>query len=379
MRRGIVQTRPLDSRFGFPSREFTTRDMTEKQVRVGLIGAGTNTKARHIPGFRKVSGVEIVGVANRTLASSQQVAQEFGIPRVYSDWRAMIDDPGVDAICIGTWPNTHCEMTCAALNAGKHVLTEARMSRNAAEAHQMTVAAQSHPGLVAQIVPSPFGLVQDSFVRKLIDNGYIGDLRELVVVGADDSYWDYTALLHWRQEAEISGFNTMTLGIMHETVSRWVPATTRVFAQTRIVEPRRPSRDSQGQVDISVPDSVQILTYLEGGARGIYHFSGVDLFGPGKQIHLYGSRGTLKYRVVGDQEILECGRAGESQMKVLEIPEEKRGGWRVEAEFISAIRGLERVTRTDFPTGLKYMEFTEAVARSAALNTPVDLPLKSLN
>ena len=45
---------------------------------------------------------------------------------------------------------------------------------------------------------------------------------------------------------------------------------------------------------------------------------------------------------------------------------------------VSAIRGLERVTRTDFATGVRYMEFTEAVARSAALNQPVDLPLKTL-
>ncbi|MCY2965461.1 MAG: Gfo/Idh/MocA family oxidoreductase, partial [Planctomycetota bacterium] len=346
--------------------------------RVGLIGAGANTKLRHIPGFRALTGVEIVGVANRTLASSQQLAKEYELPRAYSDWRAVLDDPQVDAVCIGTWPNTHCEITCAALAAGKHVLVEARMARNAEEAHTMLVAAQSHPGLVSQIVPSPFGLEQDRFVKTLVDEGYIGDLRELVVIGADDAYWDYTELLHWRQEAEISGLNVLTLGILHETAARWVPATTRVFAQTKIFEPRRPGRDSQGRVDISVPDSVQVLTYLEGGARGIYHFSGVNLFGPGKQIHLYGSRGTLRYRSLPDGEILECGRAGESALKVLEIPQEKRGGWRVEAEFISAIRGLERVTRTDFATGVRYMEFTEAVARSAALNQPVDLPLKML-
>jgi predicted dehydrogenase len=38
----------------------------------------------------------------------------------------------------------------------------------------------------------------------------------------------------------------------------------------------------------------------------------------------------------------------------------------VEAEFINAIRGLEPVTHTTFAEGVKYMEFTEAVARSMA-------------
>ena len=53
----------------------------------------------------------------------------------------------------------------------------------------------------------------------------------------------------------------------------------------------------------------------------------------------------------------------------------KRGGWRVEAEFVGAIRGYEKVRFTDFATGVKYMEFTEAVSRSAASQTRVPLPL----
>ncbi|MFN5299840.1 MAG: Gfo/Idh/MocA family protein [Planctomycetaceae bacterium] len=352
--------------------------MKEKLVRVGFVGAGENTRRRHIPGFRAQSGVELVSVANRSVESARRVSQEYGIPRVFDNWRDLVNDPGIDAVCVGTWPNLHCEVTVAALNAGKHVLCEARMARNAHEAHQMLMAAQAHPGLIAQVVPSPFGLMHDRYLRKLIDDRYLGELREVVVISADDAAWDYTQLLHWRQEIEISGFNMLTLGIMHETVSRWTPPTIRVFAQTRIFEPRRPGRESQGQVDVSVPDSVQVLTNLEGGARGIYHISGITLFGPGRQITLYGSRGTLRWSLRGDQELVELARAGETALKPLELPPEKLGGWRVEEEFISAVRGLERVTRTDFSTGLKYMEFTEAVARSSALNHPVDLPLKAL-
>ncbi|MFN0052947.1 MAG: Gfo/Idh/MocA family protein [Planctomycetales bacterium] len=346
-----------------------------KPVRIGIVGAGANTRARHIPGFRAIPGVEIVGLVNRTFESGKLVASESGIPLVYSDWQTLVNDPDVDAVCIGTWPDLHCDVTCAALNAGKHVLTEARMARSAAEAHRMLTCAQSHPELVTQIVPSPFGLVQDQFVRRIIADGYLGELREVVVIGADDMFWDYTELVHWRQVREISGVNVMSLGILHETVSRWIPETTRVFAQTKLFEPKRPDPASQGLVETSVPDSVQILTQLAGGARGLYHFSGIDLFGPGKQIHLYGSRGTIKY-VMTPQEQLLCGRAGDAEMRVIDIPAEQRGGWRVEAEFVSAIRGEEKVRFNDFATGVRYMEFTEAVARSAALNLPVDLPLK---
>lgn len=352
--------------------------MSEKPVRIGIVGAGANTRTRHIPGFRAVPGVEIVGVVNRTSQSGAQVAKEFGISKVYPHWQALVDDPHVDAVCIGTWPDMHCEVTCAALQAGKHVLTEARMARNAAEAHQMLAAALAHPGVVAQIVPSPFGLVQDKFIRSIISQFYLGELREVVILGADETVWDYTEPLHWRQDSRISGLNVLALGILHETVSRWIPPTTRVFAQTNCFERQRPLAGTPGLVEVTVPDSVQIVTMIEGGARGIYHCSGITMFGPGKQIHLYGSRGTIRY-VISPEEKLFCGRAGDSELRLIDIPAEQRGGWRVEAEFIAAIRGQGRVQFTDFATGIRYMEFTEAVARSAALNLPVDLPLKNLS
>jgi predicted dehydrogenase len=57
------------------------------------------------------------------------------------------------------------------------------------------------------------------------------------------------------------------------------------------------------------------------------------------------------------------------------IPPEEHGRWRVEEEFINAIRGREKVTRTRFEDGVRYMEFTEAVIRSAQSGQAVNLPL----
>src|SRR5690606_7822662 len=127
----------------------------EQRVRIGIVGAGANTRARHIPGFREISGVEVAGVVNRTPESTARAARELQIPKTYPHWEALVDDPEIDAVCIGTWPYLHADITCAALDAGKHVLTEARMAMNAAEAHRMLRASRAHPHLVAQIVPSP--------------------------------------------------------------------------------------------------------------------------------------------------------------------------------------------------------------------------------
>ena len=350
--------------------------MVTQRVRVGIVGAGSNTRLRHIPGFRQIPGVDIVGVVNRTAESTARAAAEFNIPKQYPHWQALIEDPAVDAVLVGTWPNLHCEVTCAALDAGKHVLTEARMARNAAEAHRMCEAAHRHPDLVKQIVPSPFGLAQNDYVRELIADGFLGDIREIVVIGATDVFAHRDAALHWRQDAEISGENVLSMGILHETLLRWAPGPKRVLAQAATFQPTRLAADGKTRMRVTVPDSVQVVTELENGGRGLYHLSGVCRFGPGHQIHLYGSEGTLKLEISPIERLLS-GRAGDAQLLEFEIPEDKRGGWRVEAEFIAAIRGQEKVRLTDFATGMKYMEFTHAVAQSVRTGVPVSLPLSA--
>jgi predicted dehydrogenase len=345
-------------------------------IRIGIVGAGENTRTRHIPGLRAQPDVVIDAVVNRSAESTARVAQAFGIPRQFARWEQLVADPQIDAVVVGTWPDLHAPVTCAALAAGKHVLTEARMARNLAEARQMLAAAEAHPRQVAMVVPSPFGLVCGPRVQSLLKDSFLGELRELVVIGADAQFHDYSRPLHWRQDAEKSGLNVLSLGILHETALRWTPPPTRVTAQSHTFEPTRPNPHGAGQASVTVPDSVQVLTQLAGGGRGLYHVSGVALFGPGKQIHLYGGSGTLKVVFGADgAEAVYASRCGDDALTPLDIPPERRGRWRVEEEFIRAIRGEEEVRLNSFATGVKYMEFTEAVARSAQSGLPVDLPL----
>jgi predicted dehydrogenase len=343
-------------------------------VRVGIVGLGANTRLRHVPGLRACDDVEIEGVCNRSGESTKAAAAEFSIPKTYSRWEELVDDPQIDAVVIGTWPYLHCPITLAALDAGKHVLTEARMAMNADEARRMLQASQARPELVTQIVPSPLGFRAHRLVMELLANGYIGELREATVLGISNSAADSAAPLHWRQDASLSGVNMLTLGILHETLVRWVPEPTRVLAQTHTFTTQRTDSESGERRDVTTPDSVQVLTELPGGARGLYHLSAAIHHGPEMQIHLYGSEGTMKYVFDSEDRLLGAG-AGDDQLREIPVPAEKVGGWRVEEEFINAIRGSEKVNLTDFSTGVRYMEFTEAVARSAESGAAVDLPL----
>ena len=76
---------------------------------------------------------------------------------------------------VAAWPYLHAAVTLAALDAGKHVLTQARMAMNAREAQRMFDRSRECPGQAAMVVPSPYGLTGDAYVRSLIDAGYLGD------------------------------------------------------------------------------------------------------------------------------------------------------------------------------------------------------------
>ena len=256
------------------------------------------------------------------------------------------------------------------------------MSMNAAEAHHMLAASRRHPRQVCQIVPSPFGLKGDTVMRELIQEGFLGELREVHIYSRNGALADPAAPLSWRQDAALSGVNMLTLGIVHETLLRWTPPPVRVLAQAHAFTPERIDPESGVRRAVGTPDSVQVLAVLKNGARASYHFSGVTPFGQGAAIQLYGTEGVLYYdllndRIHGVSRTQVRRRRQRSRCAEIEIPAEKARGWQVEADFVDSIRLGTPVQLTNFETGVAYMEFTEAVARGARSGVTVKLPLSA--
>lgn len=350
--------------------------MAAGKIRIGIVGAGAITLARHLPGFKAIPGVRVVGVCNRRRESSARVAREWGIPRIFESWESLIEDDEIDAVVIGTWPYLHCPITLSALDAGKHVLTQARMAMNAREAQRMLDRSRECPRLAAMVVPGPLGLAGDAFVRRLIDRGLLGTLREVHVHGLSDQWASRKAPLHWRQITRYSGFNMLNLGILHETALRWTPPAVQVLARAAITVPVRSDPETGERARVGTPDTVQVLTTQEDESIGVYRLSGVVRHNLGNAIELYGSRGTILYDL--DDDRVRIGRIGHT-LRAVPIPDSIRGGWRVEEEFVAAIRGEAPVTRTDFLAGARYMQFTEAVARSSRNQAPITLPLREFS
>ena len=344
--------------------------MSDKTIRVGFVGAGANTRKHHLPKLKAQPGVELVAVANRSKESGDRVAREFGIGRVHDDWQEIVEASDIDAVCIGTWPYMHSVMSIAALERGKHVLCEARMAMNAGEGWRMLEASRKAPHLIAQLVPAPHTLEVDATIQTLLGEGFVGEVLAVELQTSGGRFVEPDAPLTWRQDIGLSGHNILNMGIWYEAMMRWLGPAQRVTAMTKVAVPHR--KDATGAPhDVRVPDHVDILAQFRGGAVGHLRFSSVTGLAPASEAWIFGSEGTL--RLEADTLRLTGGRRGESALREIPVPPKTRIGWRVEEEFVNAIRGREKIARTSFEDGVRYMEFTDAVTRSASTGQTVDV------
>jgi len=337
-------------------------------ISIGIVGAGENTKLKHIPGFQKIDGVTIAAVANRSRSSAQKVAESYGIPLVFDTWADIIRSAEVDAVMIGTWPYLHCAATLAALTAGKHVLCEARMASNSVEARKMYQASLAHPELTAQIVPSPMTLGVDATVRRLISEKYLGEIVSIDIRGNSEDFIDFSRSFHWRESREYSGNNIMTLGIWYEALMRWVGTAKKVTAMGKTFVPMRTSGEMRST---DIPDHLDVIAEMACGAQLHMQLSSVTGIGGATEVFIFGTEGTLRF----ESGILYGARRGDKELTRISVPESEAGEWRVEEEFIQAIRGTKRVKLTDFASGVRYMDFVDAVNLSAHTGKSVCLPL----
>ena len=343
------------------------------RIRVGVVGAGGIVTSTHIPGLRRMPGVEIVAVANRSLESSRRAATELNIPRAYADWEQLIKADDIDAVLIGTWPYMHRAITLAALESGRHVLCQARMANNAKEAHDMLAASRRHPNLVCQLVPSSSGYSVDRALRGLLADKVVGDILSVDVQRLERGFAEYGGEMDWRHNAEFSGINVLNVGAIYELMLRWLGPGNHVMAKTRVhVKERLDPEKGIGLA--SIPDHLDVLYELQNGAPVSMKFSETTGLSRGNDTWIFGSQGTIR---IDNANRIFVGRRGDKELREHPNPPEGQFRHRVEEEFINAIRGLEPVTQNTFAIGVQYMEWTEAVHLSAASGRSVNLPLQA--
>jgi predicted dehydrogenase len=332
------------------------------KLRIGIVGAGSIVRARHLPALKKHPGVEIVAVSNSTYESSEKFCRE-NVPHAtpMQNWAELLAVPDLDIIWIGTPPYMHSAVTISALEAGKHVFCQARMAMDLAEAEEMLAASKRYPELVTMLCPPPFGMRADLLVKKILAENYIGRPHHVRLQSFTANYLDPNAPPHWRQRIELSGLNVLTLGIYVEVLQRWLGDITGVFARGKFVYPLRQD------YEVSIPDLLPVLCAFDNGAEGVLEFSGVDALAPGDRLEIYGSAGTLTYDFSSD--VVQAGKLGDRAPHVVDLSPELTREWRVEDDFIAAVKSKGRIRpRPDFEEGVRYMRVVQAVADSRARN-----------
>src|SRR5579883_2199538 len=148
----------------------------ERPLRWGILGCARITRRGLIPGIRASSRGTLRALASRDGLTARAWADEFKVPKAYSSYQEVLNDPEVDAVYIPLPNELHREWVFAAANAGKHVLCEKPLALNSSEAREMVVHCRDRRVVLMEAFMwrhQP----RTAAVRRLLAEGMIGELR----------------------------------------------------------------------------------------------------------------------------------------------------------------------------------------------------------
>ncbi len=119
----------------------------EKTIQIGIIGAGRIVR-HHLAAFSQISSVSLRAISNRTISKAQEIANEFSVPQVYSDFRKMLDTEKLDAVLVLTSVDTIHAIALECIRRSVHVLLEKPPGLSVGEAQQIEREAQEQNVLV---------------------------------------------------------------------------------------------------------------------------------------------------------------------------------------------------------------------------------------
>ncbi len=113
-------------------------------LRIGIVGCGGIANGKHLPSLSKLKNVKLVGFCDIVEERAEKAKKEYGDAKSVAckDYRVLLDDKKIDVIHVCTPNSSHADIAIAAMEAGKHVLSEKPMAKTAADARRMVEAAK---------------------------------------------------------------------------------------------------------------------------------------------------------------------------------------------------------------------------------------------
>ncbi|GGI45185.1 oxidoreductase [Paenibacillus marchantiophytorum] len=142
--------------------------------RIAVIGAGSISEM-HLKSYQNNPDAELYAICDLNEERAQAKAEKYGIPHVFTDYKALLADASIDAVSICTWNNSHAPISIAALEAGKNVLTEKPLCKTVEEALAVEQAVR-RSGKTLQVGFVRRYASNTSIVKSFLDNGELGDI-----------------------------------------------------------------------------------------------------------------------------------------------------------------------------------------------------------
>ncbi len=110
-----------------------------EKFRTAVIGCGGIANGKHLPSLKLMPNVDLIAFCDIIPERAEKAAREYGVPgaAVYTDYRELLEKEKPDVVHVLTPNRAHCEISCAALEAGCHVMCEKPMAINEADARRM--------------------------------------------------------------------------------------------------------------------------------------------------------------------------------------------------------------------------------------------------
>jgi NDP-hexose-3-ketoreductase len=150
-------------------------------VRIGVLGCADIARRRILPAIAELPEFELAAVASRDADRAAKVAADHGCAAVTGYQRLLDEQDGVDAVYVPLPTALHAQWAERALRAGKHVLVEKPLAIEPARAQAVVALARAR-GLALMENFMFLHHRQQAEVRRLLDDGAIGELRSMSAV-----------------------------------------------------------------------------------------------------------------------------------------------------------------------------------------------------
>jgi predicted dehydrogenase len=273
-------------------------------VRVGLIGSGFISSIHH-EALRHPPGCEVVAVASPSANRAEKFASERGIAHHFTDFRRLLDLKEVDMVVLGLPNDLHCDVTCLAAEAGKHVVVEKPMALNLAECDRMIAACQK-AGVILGYAEELCFAPKYVRLKQLIAEGALGKVH---LVKQSEKHDGPHA--NWFYDTRRSGGGvTFDMGCHAIEFFRWLLGDSSSGGKARILSVYAQMGTYIHKDKTSGDDESILLLTFEGGAVGLAEESWTKPGGMDDRAEVFGSDGQAYADVLYGNALRAFSRKG---------------------------------------------------------------------